>query len=64
MSFFEKFVKILSLQKLQLYECVFFFQSGASRCSHAHNELVEKVVKEDFFLQKNAFLRFKFAPKT
>ena len=44
---FEKIVKNLSLQKFQLFEC---FQYGTPCCSNAHNELVENLVKEDFFL--------------
>ena len=39
-AIFEKFVKVLSLQKLQPFDCVW---SGAPRRSHAHNDVIEKV---------------------
>ena len=43
---FEKFVKILFPQQFQL-EC--FFQSGAPRCSHPHNNPVENLVEDRTF---------------
>ena len=51
---FEKFVKILSPQKFQLFEWFFNLMHHA-----AFKELVESFVKEEFFFRKkNAFLQF------
>ena len=60
----EKFVKILALKK---YNFLSVFQSGAPRCSNAHSEVVEKLIKEDFDLEIKCVLEFFFfffAPRT
>ena len=49
----EKFMKFCFLRN---FNVLGVFQSGASRCLHASNEMMENLVKDGCFLKKCVFL--------